>query len=201
MKKNAETKTELKADYKRFEVGADYEPLGENDLKPIIAIGLNELNKRKAGRKPKFENNENGLNDFCEKTIEYLQHVQKVNENPDFTKRLIPDIESWAAYLGITRKTINEYELTRGKEWAETIAQIKNIIAACKKQLLLTSKIPAVVGIFDFTNNHGYINSSEFKLTPIQPIEEKEKSIEAQIEEAGLVWNEEKGDFEPKGAN
>ena len=41
MEKNAETKTESKEGYKRFEVGAYYEPLGKNDLKPIIAIGLN----------------------------------------------------------------------------------------------------------------------------------------------------------------
>ena len=196
---NNKNNTSIEKNYKRFEVGADFEPLGENDLKPIITIGLNELNKRKAGRKPKYEYSEKGLQEFCEKTIEYLQHIQDVNQNPDFNKRLIPDIESWAAFLGITRKTINEYEIVRDEEWKDTISQIKNIIAACKKQLLLTSKIPAVVGIFDFTNNHGYINSSEFKLTPIQAAEEKEKSLETQIEEVGLVWNEEKGEFEPKG--
>ena len=32
--------------------------------------------------------------------------------------------------------------------------------------MIFRQKIPAVIGIFDLTNNSGYVNASEFKLKP-----------------------------------
>ena len=54
------------------------------------------------------------------------------------------------------------------------------------------------IAMFDLSNNHGYVNTSEFKIeaisdkTPVKP-----PTIEQQISYAGLVWNNEKGEFVP----
>lgn len=45
----------------------------------------------------------------------------------------------------------------------------------CKKQLIFRQKIPAVIGLFDLTNNSGYVNASEFKLKP--ETEEAERKV------------------------
>ena len=62
--------------------------------------------------------------------------------------------------------TLLTYEKTRDQEWQDFIARGKDLITAAKKQLIFRQKIPAVIGIFDLTNNSGYLNASEFKLVP-----------------------------------
>ena len=41
--------------------------------------------------------------------------------------------------------------------------------------MIFRQKIPAVIGIFDLTNNSGYVNASEFKLKP--ETEEAERKV------------------------
>ena len=91
--------------------------------------------------------------------------------------RLIPDVESWATYLGITRKTILNYE-KRGEDWQNAIAFYKGIITACKKQLALAGKMPPVLAIFDLTNNSDYVNASEFRLSAETTPEAKQITAE-----------------------
>lgn len=112
-----------------------------------------------------YEDSEIGLRRFRKDSENYLEYVKAVNESAaqNGAGGAVPDIESWAAHLGITRMTINRYE-RRGSDWEETISSMKGIITACKKQLALAGKMPPVLAIFDLTNNSGYINASEFKL-------------------------------------
>ena len=143
---------------RRFEVAE----IDKNDLEAVLDMGLASLK----GRKAKYPDTEEGLELFKETTYEYFEYVQSCNKQEDREHKLIPDIESWAVFLGITRMTLLTYEKTRDQEWQDFIARGKDLITAAKKQLIFRQKIPAVIGIFDLTNNSGYLNASEFKLVP-----------------------------------
>lgn len=110
-----------------------------------------------------YPNDEKGLELFKGKTIEYLAYIQQINDNPEIEREIIPDIEGWSTYLGTNRANINRYA-KRNEKWRQTIDNFKNGIASIKKQLALQGKIPPIMAIFDLTNNHGYVNSSEFKI-------------------------------------
>lgn len=146
-----------------------------DDLNSILDMSIKSI---KLNRKCKFENTKEGLEDFKEASIAYLEYVKKTNNDPENEHHLIPDIESWATYLGTTRKTINDYERNRENDWKEFIAQMKNIVTACKKQLAFRQKIPTVLAMFDLTNNSDYVNSNQFTLKP--ETEESEKPLTAQ---------------------
>lgn len=166
-----------------------------------------------------YEDSQEGLERFRKDSESYLTYVQATNEsaaqNNTGTGGAIPDVEAWAAHLGITRMTISRYE-RRGGDWEATIANMKGIITACKKQLALAGKMPPVLAIFDLTNNSGYINASEFKLTTEAPkeskqitLEEWEKIIDSEPEPPKLLFDnyeesEEKPptlDYSPIGEN
>lgn len=164
-----------------------------------------------------YEDSQEGLERFRKDSENYLTYVQATNESAarDNVGGAIPDVEAWAAHLGITRMTISRYE-RRGGDWETTIANMKGIITACKKQLALAGKMPPVLAIFDLTNNSGYINASEFKLTTEAPkeskqitLEEWEKVIDSEPEPPKLLFDnyeesEEKQptlDYSPIGEN
>lgn len=174
--------------YKHYHVGEDFEEMGTDDLQPILSMCVNTLTN---GRKPVYANSSVGLEEFKNKSIEYFQYIIDVNARPEVEKRLIPDIESLSVYLGITRMTLLTYEKTRGGEWSDLIGQIKNMIASAKKQLIMTGKIPAIIGIFDLTNNHNYVNASEFKIIPDTDNKQNHlRTIEQIQEELGLTFEE-----------
>lgn len=144
----------------------------------------------------KYNPDAEGLQLFTDRSIEFFEYVAKVNADPDMKTKIIPDVESWALYLGVTRTTIFTYE-KRGGEWASTIDFFKNAIATNKKQLALTYKVPPVLAIFDLTNNHGYVNSQEFKLeTPAAEIRPGQ-TLEDKVQDAGLVWDATTGEYIP----
>lgn len=164
-----------------------------------------------------YEDSQEGLERFRKDSENYLTYVQATNESAAQSSigGAIPDVEAWAAHLGITRMTISRYE-RRGGDWETTIANMKGIITACKKQLALAGKMPPVLAIFDLTNNSGYINASEFKLTTEAPkeskqitLEEWEKVIDSEPEPPKLLFDnyeesEEKQptlDYSPIGEN
>lgn len=145
-------------------------PIIADDLNAVLDMSIRSV---KLGRPAAFPETQQGLNDFKEASISYLEHIREVNNNPNNDNKLIPDVESWATYLGTTRKTILMYEKNRNSEWQEFIELIKGSITACKKQLAYRQKIPTVLAIFDLCNNSNYINSSEFKLVPEAPQEKR----------------------------
>ena len=69
--------------------------------------------------------------------------------------------------------------------------------------MALHYKIPPMVFAFDMANNHGYINTSEFKVeVAAVPTKEQEQrtALEAEIKENGLIWDENTQSFiEDKG--
>ncbi len=186
-------KNELKPkEYKRFNV----ESLGVNDtFQAVLDMTIESL---KTGRPPTYPDTLEGLEAFRQATIDYFQYVRDINANPDIEKNLIVDIEGWAAFTGLTRRTILTYEKQRKGEWSDFISQVKNSICAAKKELAFHGQIPQVVFMFDLTNNHSYVNSSEFRIEPISDkVPERQITLEEQIQQAGLVWNDEKGEYVP----
>ncbi len=170
------------------------ERLETDDLTAILDLTINASTAR-MGRPAEYPNTQKGLDDFIQKTIDYFSYVNSVNANPDLERKLIPDIENWAVYMGVTRMTINNYE-RRGRDWRDCIGYYKNAIGAVKKQLAMNYKIPPMVYVFDATNNHGYVNSNEFKLTETRA-ENEAQSVDDDIRTAGLVWNDALKKLEP----
>ncbi|NBH36478.1 hypothetical protein D3Z58_23900 [Clostridiaceae bacterium] len=123
----------------------------------------------KVGMPAAFPDTLEGLVEFKRRSIEYLEYLREVNSRPDAT-RVVPDIEGWSCYIGTTRTTILKYSKCRSEEWQEFIDIMKNSIAAAKKQLAFTCKIPPVIAAMDLTNNHDYVNSNEFHLVPEEKI-------------------------------
>lgn len=152
------------------------------DLEAILEMSINSV---KLGRPAKFSETRQGLEDFKQSSIDYLEYVREINNNPDNEHHLIPDIESWATYLGTTRATILVYEKQRSDEWKEFIQLMKGAITAAKKQLAFRQRIPTVLAIFDLVSNSGYINASEFKLSPILEQPEKRALSAAELPKLG----------------
>jgi hypothetical protein len=74
------------------------------------------------------------------------------------------------------------------------------MIASAKKQLALNGKIPPVLFMFDSANNHGYVNTNEYKITATSTVISSEQTqLERDIVAQGLVWDDEKKDFIPIG--
>lgn len=171
------------------------EPLETDDTTAILDMIIDASERRK-GRPFVYPNTPQGLEQFANDTKNYFEYVNNVNSNPNLKQKLIPDIENWAVYLGITRQTILSYE-QRGGAWSDCISFFKNAIGALKKQLALNYKIPPMVYVFDATNNHGYVNSNEFKLTATTA-QDNTATLEQQIAQSGLVWNDITKEFEPQ---
>ena len=170
-------------------------PLENDDTTAILDMALEVADKR-MGRPAEYANSKQGLDTFVNTTIDYFEHVNAINSNPELKQKLIPDIESWSCYLGISRMTLWKYA-KRGNEWENVIDYYKGVILSVKKQLAYNYKIPPAVFVFDSVNNHDYLNVTEYKMTTTVQTETKQSNIDDQIRDNGLVWNEELGIFEP----
>lgn len=146
--------------YKRRN-GAGFEVVGSvtgDDLNDLLQMATETL--RKSGT-CKYEPDDAGLQRFKDKSIEYLDFLREQNNNGG---SLTPTVESWCAYLGISRVTLMHYE-HRSEDWRTFIAYMKNVLMACKTELASKGKMPPIVFVFDATNNGAeYFNTSEFKL-------------------------------------
>lgn len=186
-------KNEIKPkEYKRFHP----EPIESgSSLDAVLSMTIDSL---KIGRPPAYADTAAGLEEFKQATIDYFQFVRDTNANPDMDKMLVPDIESYTTFLGITRNTLLAYEKQRGSDWQDFIKLTKNAIAAAKKELAFHQQIPPVIAMFDLTNNHSYVNSNEFKIEAISDkAPEKQLTLEEQLQKSGLVWSEERGEYIP----
>lgn len=172
--------------------------LNPDDVQPINAMITAAL-KNVGGRPAVYPNSEAGLNAFVENSLSYFDYVSQANSKIDEPKRqLILDVDSWAVFLGISRNTIKEYS-KRNETWNKTITLFRDAIGSSKKQLAMHNLIPSIMAIFDLTNNHNYKNASEFKLTADEERpKEKKDDLEAQILEAGLVWDDTLKEFVPQ---
>jgi hypothetical protein len=171
------------------------EPIKTGDMTASLTLILDSM-RRYGGMPYKYPPTQEGLTLFVQRSEEFFDYVAKLNSNPEIEKKLIPDIESWTVFIGISRNTLFEYS-KRGGAWTETINYVKNIINESKKQLALNYKIPPVLYMFDAANNHDYANTSEFKIQSTMIVNNGNQSaLEREMISSGLTWNEDKGDFD-----
>lgn len=174
--------------------------LSADDTQAINSM-VNAALKNLGGRPATYPYSEAGLATLIENSLGYFEYVAKANKQLDEKKQLILDIDSYALFLGISKKTLSEYE-KRGGQWAESIQLFKNAICASKKQLSLHGKIPPMVAIFDLVNNHEYYNTNSFVLETKAADDSQlseDNVLSQKLKEAGLVWDETKGEFVPEG--
>ncbi len=159
-----------------------YLGLEPDDLTALTKLAVTSL-KTHGGHIAKYEFSQEGLEQFVQKSAEFFEFCNEVNATLEPNQRLIPDIESWCCFMGITRTTLLKYT-QRNQQWCEAIEMIKEGIAMAKKQLGMRNKIPQMVLVFDLANNHNYKNTSEFHLSAEQPEATKPPQItESQLAE------------------
>jgi hypothetical protein len=146
------------------------------EINDVLSAGISSYHKGFAV----YPDTAEGLAAFRRDSESYLAHCRDQNEAAalGLASPVVPDIESWASYLGTTRRTIARYEKGRDEEWKQAISAVKEIITACKKQLAFVGKMSPVLAIFDLTNNSDYVNSSEFRLSAEAAPEAKQITAE-----------------------
>ena len=166
---NKEKELRQQPTYKRGE----YEPLETGDMDAILTLAVQSVRR---GQPAKYPADENGFNAFCIESRNYLETVDAINRDRNEEKKLIVDIESWCCYVGISRQTLMVYS-KRGEPWASFIGFFKTTILAVKKQMAFHNKIPSVIAIFDWCNNHGYESVNRIEVQT--PAEETERILTA----------------------
>ena len=120
----------------------------------------------------KYTDTPEGIGEFKRKSVAYLKTVMMECECDDLQNVPYPNVESWCAFLGITRMTLSNYS-ARSEEWSDAIKEVKTVIASAKSQLADHGKIPPMTWVFDAANNFHYHNTSEFRLIDETPKEQK----------------------------
>lgn len=176
MAQNRDSKGVRKQTYKRFKEGEDYKPTEAGETVALCEmfrkgfLGIEETPEgvevqRRPGRPRKYEN----VAEFVEVVEKYIDYIK--GQALDGV-RLIPDIEGFCCFAGISRDTLNDWERTRPGEYSDTIKRFKTGIAAYKKQLALNGKIPPIVFATDFNNNHGYIQQHTLEVQATRKLDE-----------------------------
>ena len=116
---------------------------------------------------------------------EYWQYIIQRNSGGEL--RIVPDVEGMALFLGTTRNTLRKWEVENTRGFSETVQVAKNAIAAYKKQMGLSGKIPPVFAAIDFNNNHDYVqkqvteinlNNPLGEAAPVQELMERYETID-----------------------
>lgn len=83
-------------------------------------------------------------------------------EDQEAGSDILPDVETMADYLGVTRDTVLRW--ARGednREFVEPVQIALNEIAGMKKQRAMTDRVNGLVYLNDMQNNHGYLSNQK----------------------------------------
>ena len=155
------------ADKKNFKRGVDYTPTTGSELSELYKMARENTENMQKARRTKGGMRYDTVEDLENGIIAYWDYLSKANQNEI---ALIPDVEGLCAFLGIDRRTLLIWEREDVRGFAATIAQAKNDIAACKKQIGMKGHIPPIIMAMDFNNNHGYVQKQEVVITPNNPL-------------------------------
>lgn len=154
-----------KQSYKRFKEGRDYEPTDAETTAALCDAFLTGFLQteetpeggevqNKGGRPRKLET----VEEFKEVAEKYILYIK---DRAADGVRLVPDVEGFCSFAGISRETLNNWETARPGAYSDTIKRLKTSIAAFKKQLAFAGKIPPIVFATDMNNNHGYTQAAQ----------------------------------------
>ena len=136
--------------------------ISTDDLQPITKLAIDSL-RRHGGKQAVYQNDQSGIDAFIADSINYFEWLRDANESREEQKQLYPSVEGLAVYCGTTRKTLAEYE-KRSDAWSQAVGSVKAAILACKTELSNHGRIPPLIAVFDYCNNFGFVNTSEFRL-------------------------------------
>lgn len=143
--------------YKRFKAGESYTPINADEMTDIVGF-IQHCNKIHKGIAPKYEN----VEEFLGVIDAFWEIIIETNQNG---VSVIPDVEGFCCFAGISREALNSWEHERTGAYPIVIKNLKNTIAAAKKQLALRGKIPPIVFATDFNNNHGYTQKQQVEVS------------------------------------
>lgn len=156
-----------KLQFAYYKEGKDYQLPDGDEMQAMYQMAKSNMERAQQNRFKHRVVRYETVEQLEEGIMQYWDYLMKANENKI---NLIPDVEGLCAFLGITRKTMWEWERNNTRGFTATIEQAKNDIAACKKQIGLQGKIPPLVLAMDFNNNHGYTQRQEVVVTPNNPL-------------------------------
>ena len=124
-----------------------------------------------------------------ERITEYLK-VCSENE-------IRPTVEGMALSLGVTRAMLWKWEQDEGSEAGKIVSRAKELINAMITTLSCTGKINPMYGIWLQKNHFGYSDTKTIELKSAN--DNHQDSIEEQLDDAGLIWDDELQEFVPRG--
>lgn len=126
---------------------------------------------------------------------------EKVKERLDYyfqycsDNGIKPSVESMSLCLGVSRQSLWEWENDTGSKSGQLVARAKELINGLLTTWTMNGKINAVYTIWLQKNNSGYSDSKVLEIKP--QTELHTTSLEEQIEEFGLVWDEQLEEYIP----
>lgn len=159
-----------------------------DEIHAIIELGRKGLEHWNEGIPKEYPPTQEGFELFVAKTSAYFNYIEEVNMSlGDGEASLIPNLESWCLFCGITRNKLYQFVERKDHRWAEYIDEVKNIFTATINQMSYTGKMPSVIAMFEKVNNYGYHNTSEYKITSRTETEKPQLTAEQLIEKSKLL--------------
>lgn len=106
-------------------------------------------------------------------------------------------VEGMVLALGRSRQTLWEWENDPKSKSGELIRRAKELVNTMLTAWTMTGKINPVFSIWLQKNHFGYSDTKTLEIRQAQPERATMSDLEEQLEAAGLVWNEKKGEFVP----
>ena len=144
-------------------------PVQLSDTESLLSLIIQTGDEMRVNGQAKYENSPEGLQKFKERTTDYFRFLLEQNKRADDLNevRLLPSVESWSLYLGLSRVSVLQYE-KRGDDWLSFIQWVKNSIVAVKLQLAENHKLQPLLFLFDTLNNSPmYRNTNQIELVQV----------------------------------
>jgi len=144
-------------------------PVQLSDTESLLSLIIQTGDEMRVNGQAKYENSPEGLQKFKERTTDYFRFLLEQNKRADDLNevRLLPSVESWSLYLGVSRVCILQYE-KRGDAWLQYIQWVKNAIVSVKLQLAENHKLQPLLFLFDTLNNSPmYRNTNQIELVQV----------------------------------
>lgn len=161
-----------------------YKVMQGDELHATIELAMQTLDNWHDGVQRSYPPTPEGLDLFIARSSAYLHYIDEENQKLVDSPKLIPDVESWCVYCGITRRQLYQFKERKSGDWENFIGYFMEVIASAKKQLALNGNIPSVIAMFDMVNNHDYHNTSEYKITNKLEAEKPQLTAEQLIEKS-----------------
>lgn len=144
-------------------------------------------------------------------TLDELRKLPPVSRNdPEGVKQRIdfyfsycaeygvkPSVEGLVCACGRSRQSLWQWENDEKCKSGEYVRRAKDLINAMLTTWGMNGKVNAVYAIWLQKNNHGYSDSKTLEIKQKEPEHHSFSDLEEQLAAAGLVWNEQKGEYVP----